>query len=246
MLYGHDISIEEVKNALGSSKLRKKLTGKAGENSSGEGLIAHGISKSRGGHSSKTHPRSKVLVYFLKHKDCVLVNFKQFKALIENKTGKNIKRLRMNYGLEYCSGEFNEFYKNEGKRARCMQSNVGLRENFWAEAINTAYYLVNKSPSIAIELKTLKEVWLDSLAAYFGLKVFSCPTYAHVKDEKLKPRRKEGVSGVEIVRFKTRLVAKGFSQKERIDYNEVFSPVVKHSSICVLLAMVAKFNLELE
>lgn len=50
-------------------------------------------------------------MYFLMHKDQVLVNFKQFKALIENKTRKKIKWLRMNNGLGYCSGEHNEFYK---------------------------------------------------------------------------------------------------------------------------------------
>ncbi|KAK9939286.1 hypothetical protein M0R45_015986 [Rubus argutus] len=34
--------------------------------------------------------------------------------------------------------------------------------------------------------------------------------------------------------------------RESIDYHEVFSPVVKHSSIHILLAIVAYFDLELE
>nr|GEV64986.1 retrovirus-related Pol polyprotein from transposon TNT 1-94 [Tanacetum cinerariifolium] len=36
-----------------------------------------------------------------------------------------------------------------------------------------------------------------------------------------------------------------YAQKEGIDYNEVFSPMVKHSSIRILLALVAQLDLEL-
>jgi len=42
------------------------------------------------------------------------------------------------------------------------------------------------------------------------------------------------------------LVAKGYSQKEGINYNEIFSLVVKHTSISLLLAIMAQGDLELE
>ena len=47
-------------------------------------------------------------------------------------------------------------------------------------------------------------------------------------------------------RYKARLVVKGYSQKHGIDFNEIFAPVVKHSSIRVILSLVANLNLELE
>jgi hypothetical protein len=59
-------------------------------------------------------------------------------------------------------------------------------------------------------------------------------------------KRKEGSSPCEASRFKARLVVKGFSQIQGIDYNDVFSPVVKHSSIRALLGIVAMHDLELE
>jgi hypothetical protein len=59
-------------------------------------------------------------------------------------------------------------------------------------------------------------------------------------------KRKEGSSPSEASRFKARLVAKGFSQISGIDYNDVFSPVVKHSSIHALLGIVVMHDLELE
>ena len=47
-------------------------------------------------------------------------------------------------------------------------------------------------------------------------------------------------------RFKDRLVVKGYSQRKGIDYAEIFSPVVKLTSIQILLSIVASENLHLE
>ena len=42
-----------------------------------------------------------------------------------------------------------------------------------------------------------------------------------------------------VERLKARLVSKGFSQVEGIDYNETFAPVTKMNSICLVLSLVA-------
>ena len=51
-------------------------------------------------------------------------------------------------------------------------------------------------------------------------------------------KKKEGTSCVENARYKERLLAKGYSQIPGIDFTNVFSPVVKHSSIRALLGIV--------
>ena len=49
-----------------------------------------------------------------------------------------------------------------------------------------------------------------------------------------------------LLKYKARLVVKGFGQKKGIDFDEIFSPVVKMSSIRVVLSLTASLDLELE
>ncbi|GJY69934.1 retrovirus-related pol polyprotein from transposon TNT 1-94 [Tanacetum coccineum] len=57
---------------------------------------------------------------------------------------------------------------------------------------------------------------------------------------------KEGIEGVQKPMYKARLVACGFTQRAGIDYNEVFSLVVRHTSIWVIFALTACKDYELE
>lgn len=59
-------------------------------------------------------------------------------------------------------------------------------------------------------------------------------------------KRKEGISSSDETRYKARLVAKGYSQIQCIDFNDVFSPVVKDISMRTSLSIVAMHDYELE
>ena len=45
------------------------------------------------------------------------------------------------------------------ERVRCMLSFSGLPKTFWAEAVMTASYLINRCPSTAIDFETPMEQW---------------------------------------------------------------------------------------
>ena len=57
-----------------------------------------------------------------------------------------------------------------------------------------ASHLINRLLSSAIGRKTLMEMWSGKAASdYDMLRVFGCPSYYHVSDEKLEPRARKVV-----------------------------------------------------
>ena len=65
-----------------------------------------------------------------------------------------------------------------------MLANSELPKRFWAEALTTATYLCNHSPTNAVQDETPYEAWTGSKPNVSHLRIFGCDAYAHVpKDE---------------------------------------------------------------
>ena len=75
------------------------------------------------------------------------------------------------------------------------------------------------------------QVW-ELLEAPNGIKPVGC---------KWVYKRKRGLDG-NVETFKERLVAKGYTQKEGLDYEETFSPVAMLKSIKVLLSIATHYD----
>ena len=72
--------------------------------------------------------------------------------------------------------------------ARSIMSHAGLPNSYWAEAVATASYIRNRSPTSALsEDVTPYQKWYERKPSLEHLKVFGCIAYAHVPDA---PRQK--------------------------------------------------------
>eukprot|EP00253_Pinus_taeda_P025630 PITA_25630 len=114
----------------------------------------------------------KIWVYFLKNKSEVFEKFRNFKALVENQCRLHIKVLRTDRGGEYISKEFLRFCRENGihkqftARYTPQQNGVAERKNriimdmarsmlkakhlpndYWADAVNCATYILNRCPT---------------------------------------------------------------------------------------------------
>ena len=82
------------------------------------------------------------------------------------------------------------------ERTRAMLRTTSLAKSFWAEAIRTACYVINRSPSTAIDLKTPMEMWTSKPADYSRSHTFGSPVYVMYNTQevtKLDPKSRKCV-----------------------------------------------------
>ncbi|KAL4354255.1 hypothetical protein GQ457_06G039790 [Hibiscus cannabinus] len=205
-------------------------------------------------------------VFFLKQKSEVFDVFQSFKANSENQSGKKIKTLRSDNGSKYTSRQFASYLKKLGihhqltvvytpqqngvserknrtvlNMARCLLFEKKIPKGFWAEAVNTSVYLLNRLPTKALEGKTPFEAWFDATPSIGHLRVFGCVCYMHVpevKRDKLDERATVGVfmgyssnsKGYRVYDLKTKKILVGrnlkFDEDSIWDWNK---SVIEHS-----------------
>ena len=77
------------------------------------------------------------------------------------------------------------------ERARCMRLHAGLPLHFWADAVNTAVYLINRGPSSTLDGGIPdgipEEAWTGKQVKYSFLITFGCKAFVHIdKDDRTK------------------------------------------------------------
>ncbi|KAG6771504.1 hypothetical protein POTOM_022872 [Populus tomentosa] len=64
-----------------------------------------------------------------------------------------------------------------------MRLHSGLPQTFWADAVHTAVYLINRGPSVPLEFRLPEEVWRGKEVQLSHLKVFGCVSYVHIDSD---------------------------------------------------------------
>ena len=132
---------------------------------------------------------------------------------METETGKKVKCLRTDNGLEFYNTQMDTLCKEAGikqhrtcvytpkqngvsermnrmivEKVRCMLTEACLEKKFWAEAALMAVYLINRSPNSSINFKLPEEMWSGTKTDLNHLRKFGCTTYVHVTQTKTSPR----------------------------------------------------------
>lgn len=147
-------------------------------------------------------------VYFLKNKCDVLDCFKKYNAKIKNLFSHGVRVLHSDNGGEYTSKEFKEYLASEGisheltapytpeqngraerelrtivESARSMLYARNVPLNLWAEAVNCAVYVLNRTSSSQTPNITPMELWSGVKPSLDHVRIFGCEGYVHVPDQ---------------------------------------------------------------
>lgn len=147
-------------------------------------------------------------VYFLSNKHEAFEKFKLFRAMVEKESGNLIKVLRSDRGGEFCSHEFNTYCDRAGiKReltipytpqhngvverknrtvmnlTRSMLQDRDLPNFLWAEAVATAVYVINRSPTKALTNQTPVEAWTGKKPTVSHMKIIGCVAYGLIPSQ---------------------------------------------------------------
>ena len=63
---------------------------------------------------------------------------------------------------------------------RCILSDKSAPKNFWAEAVNWTFYILNRCPTSAIKDVTPQEAWSGIKPTVEHFRVFGCLAHAHI------------------------------------------------------------------
>ncbi|KAL2243920.1 UNVERIFIED_CONTAM: Retrovirus-related Pol polyprotein from transposon TNT 1-94 [Sesamum indicum] len=147
------------------------------------------------------------------HKSEVFKKFETWKIFVENQRGKRLKSLRTDNGLEFCNKNFDDLCNKFGverhktnpytpqqngvaermnrtllEKVRCLLISSGLQNFFWGEAVLTAAYLINLSPSVPLLGKSPETVCSGKKPDISFLRTFGCSAFVHQSSDKLEPR----------------------------------------------------------
>jgi transposase InsO family protein len=148
-------------------------------------------------------------VYFLKFKTEVANVFLKFKNWIENQNGHKIQVVRSDNDTKYTSNKFARFCHDVGiehryttpytpqqngvselknrtimEMVRCLLFEKDLPKKFWAEAVNTVVFLLNRLPIRALQNKTSYEAWHGDKPSLQNLKISGCLCFTYVPQVK--------------------------------------------------------------
>lgn len=160
-----------------------------------------------------------VMVFLIRAKSEVFEKFKIYQSRVETHFNNKIERLRCDGGGEYCSNVFKQYLKERGvvveytaaynpeqtgvaermnrtimDRVRSMMAEANADDKLWGEAVMAATYLVNRSPTVALNSKTPFEMYFGRKPDVGNLRVWGCRAYVHVP----KQRRKKKIANVAV------------------------------------------------